>query len=333
MSCFPNAMIQGTKSVNISFSFVFLQLNAVSERLRKCCLTTETYNNGFDFSDILEICNKFETVIIRGSRSSVGTSNLIYNNLTFELTIFKSAARLYFYNVQLSNIYDLGSLRQTVNSLVAYNSNIEKFSDALLCDKIHKTHNDCKEHIWYKLNSIDFSWNELKRIDKSILLAPDLQSLTLDGNHIKTIVNTEFLPNLTHLCICANVVSVYECLAQKLPRVSHLNLSQNKITTLFPFAKLTTLKELILASNWISDSEEIRHISKLPDLEYLVLTGNPVSTIIDYRIKVFEYFDIRARYLCLDNERPSEKELDTAAVLRALSVVREGKSSVRIEDV
>lgn len=302
---------------------------AISERLHKCCFRRESCCNEFDFSYILEFCYKLKTVVVRGSRSNVGTSNLVYNNLTFELSFFKSAVNVYLYNVCLSNINSIGTFRQTVISLVVYNSNIERFSDALLCDKIHKAYDEnFEEHVWQKLTTIDFSWNELKCIDRSIALSPNLRSLTLDGNQITNIENVERLSNLRHVCICANNLSDDECLATNLKNVSHLNLSQNKITSLLSFAKLVTLRELNLASNWICDLKEIEFISHLQDLEYLVLTGNPVSTIIDYRIKVFEYFNNRAKNLCLDNERASQKELDTAAVLRALSTAREGKVSI-----
>jgi Leucine-rich repeat (LRR) protein len=184
------------------------------------------------------------------------------------------------------------------------------------------------EDAWPSLTKIDFSWNELTRIDQSIVLTPNLQSLTLDGNQIKKIENTEMLPNLTHLCASANNIVINECLSVKLMNIVQLNLSQNKITKLTPFAMLTKLKDLNLGSNLICESSEFKYVSALPALKYLVLTGNPVSTIIDYRIKVFELFGERAKQLCLDNERPSQKELDTAAVLRALSVVREGKTPI-----
>lgn len=262
---------------------------------------------------------------MRGGRSKVGSSNIIYNNLPFEFSTFKSVSKLYFYNIQLCNIGDFGSLRQTLQSMVVYNSNIQQLTDILLCDRVHKTCENSEDK-WNKLVKIDFSWNELRRLDVGISLVPNLISLTLDGNQIGKIENTECLPNLTYLCMSANNLIVEECLHSKLKNVIQLNLSQNKITKLSPFAKLTNLKELNLGSNWISESNEIKYISSLPQLEYLVLTGNPVSTIIDYRIKVFEYFGDRAKDLCLDNERPSQKELDTAAVLRALTVVREGKT-------
>lgn len=302
--------------------FVLFQLHAISERLQKCCFPSEV---GHDFSHILDFCGRLKTVFIRGGRSNIGTSNLIYNNLPFGLNIFKSLQNLYCYNVQLCNISDFGSLRHTLTKLIVYNSNIKQFSDVLLCDKIHKTCENA-EDAWPNLTNIDFSWNELTRLDKGIALTPNLQSITLDGNLIKQIENTESLPNLTYLCMSANNVVIEECLSAKLKNIVHLNLSQNKITKLSPFARLSKLKDLNLGSNSIYESDEIKYVSTLPALEYLVLTGNPVSTIIDYRIKVFEYFGDRAEQLCLDNERPSQKELDTAAVLRALSTARLGKT-------
>lgn len=300
-------------------------MHAITERLGKCCFPTD--DNRFDFGHILDFCLRLKTVIVRGGRSKIGSSNLMYHSLLFDMTSFKSADCLYFYNVQLSSIYDFGPLRQTVNTLVINNCGVKKLTDALLCDRVHKTTEDAEDS-WKNLTKIDFSWNELRRIDEGIRLAPNVTSLTFDGNQIRTIENTELLPNLTSLSISANNICVEECLYPKLKNIVHLNLSQNKMEKLSPFARLDSLKELDLGSNLISEPDEIKYVSHLPALEYLVLTGNRVSTIIDYRVKVFEYFGDRASELCLDNERASQKELDRAAILRALSVVREGKTPI-----
>lgn len=243
--------------------------------------------------------------------------------------MFKSVSELHFYNIHLPNICDFGSIRLTAGCFIINNSNVKQLTDALLCDKVHKT-TESSDDVWNKLVKIDFSWNELNCIDDGILLAPNLQNLTLDGNQIRKIENIEKLPKLTYLCMSANNIVVEECLHSQLKNVVFLNLSQNKITKLSPFAKLVNLKTLDLASNSVTEASEIRYVSCLPKLEYLVLTGNPLSTIIDYRVKVFEAFGNTAHCLCLDNERPSQKELDTAAVLRALTVVREGKTPITI---
>lgn len=81
-----------------------------------------------------------------------------------------------------------------------------------------------------------------------------------------------------------------------------------------------------MSCNVITDVEEVQHICKLPCLENLWLTANPVASSIDYRVKVLEQFNARMTEICLDNEKASEKELDTARVLQALRIVKEGKT-------
>ena len=51
-------------------------------------------------------------------------------------------------------------------------------------------------------------------------------------------------------------------------------------------------------------------VSGLPCLESLNLQGNKVTSIVDYRIKVFELFGKRCPEICLDNETPSQQEVD-----------------------
>ena len=66
-------------------------------------------------------------------------------------------------------------------------------------------------------------------------------------------------------------------------------------------------------------------ITALPCLENLKLQGNEVTTVVDYRLKVFESFGKRCSELCLDNENPSQPEVDKVSVLMALRVAREGR--------
>ena len=59
-------------------------------------------------------------------------------------------------------------------------------------------------------------------------------------------------------------------------------------------SKLYSLEVLDLQSNDIAFVLEIHHISSLPCLEHLILTGNPITVVVDYRTKVFELFTERA---------------------------------------
>ena len=76
----------------------------------------------------------------------------------------------------------------------------------------------------------------------------------------------------------------------KLGNVKSLFLSQNRLTTLEGLGKLYGLVALDVRSNRISDLETIRTVAALPCLEELTLTGNPVTTVLDFRTKVLTMF-------------------------------------------
>ena len=72
------------------------------------------------------------------------------------------------------------------------------------------------------------------------------------------------------------------------------------------FSKLYSLEHLNLAHNELSSVSEVGHLSSLPCLESLTLTGNPLTSVIDYRLCVLELF------------------LDRAAEVRAVAKVKHG---------
>lgn len=115
---------------------------------------------------------------------------------------------------------------------------------------------------------------------------PNLRRLTANENHIKKVDNFSCLTQLSHLSLSANRISELSSLGALLGNIVHLDLSQNLISSLAAFSSLSTLQGLDLGSNVVSDVTEVRHIQALDKLDYLVLTGNPVATIVDYRIKV-----------------------------------------------
>ena len=94
--------------------------------------------------------------------------------------------------------------------------------------------------------------------------------------------------------------------------------------------KCYSLQNLNMAGNKIHTLDDVIPVSCLPNLENLNLQGNQVTTVVDYRLKVFESFGKRCSDLCLDNELPSQPEVDKVSVLMALRVAREGRSATSL---
>lgn len=173
---------------------------------------------------------------------------------------------------------------------------------------------------------MNLSTNNITDIDKSIKLLPKLQKLVLNNNKISEINNLSSLPHLSHLNLSENMFTSCQDWHSKIGKIIYINLAQNKISSLSGFSKLYSLENLDVSCNQISDIEEVQNICKLPCLENLRLTANPVASVVDYRVKVIEQFNVRMGDIFLDNEKASEKELDTARVLQALRIVKEGKA-------
>jgi nischarin len=166
----------------------------------------------------------------------------------------------------------------------------------------------------------------MEDIDESFRLMPHIKKLKLSHNKLNKVTGLTHLPQLSELSLSANAFYNIKDLHLCLGNVIHLDMSENHISALGGFSKLYSLERLELASNAVSDVAEARHLSGLPNLEYLTLTGNPVSTTVDYRTRVLERFGNRAADICLDNEKPNQKEMDTIAILQVLRVVREGRT-------
>lgn len=179
---------------------------------------------------------------------------------------------------------------------------------------------------------INFSSNNIQSVDWAIKLVPKLQHLNLSSNKLNELCDISCLHELRVLNLAMNNFSVCENWHAKIGNIVKIDLSQNKVESLRGFSRLYSLESLDLSCNLIQDVEEVQYICKVPCLEYLWLTANPVASSIDYRVKVIEQFNARMTEICLDNEKASEKELDTAGVLQALRVVKEGRKPSFLQD-
>lgn len=249
------------------------------------------------------------------------------NNLPFNLNVFKNIEELTLSELSISKIEMLGPIRKTVKKLKVQNCDIEEICDILICDSIHReVEEGDRTNIWFNLEDLDLSSNNIGNIDRSIALTPKLKHLNLTANKLSNVTSyLTKLPQLVELNLSNNKLKQLSDLHTKFGNIKGLNLSQNRLASLDGLSRLYSVVWLNLASNHIAEVPRIEAISQLPCLEELILTGNPVATTIDYRIKVLELFGKRAFEICLDNERTTQKEMDKVAVLQALKSAREGR--------
>ena len=230
---------------------------------------------------------------------------------------------------QVSNIGHLGAVRRTTKSLIVNKSEMSKMADIFMCGAIYKeTVEGSDPHTWPFLTDVDVSHNEITKIDDSVALAPNIERLDLSSNKLSSVDNLTNLPHLVSLNLTNNSFTELGEMHTKLGNVVDLDLSQNNLKSLKGLEKLYSLASLNVSTNNILEIAEVSHISRLPCLETLIITGNPVATVLDYRTKVLELFAQRASEICLDNEKPTQRELDTVAVLQAIRASREGRLPV-----
>lgn len=295
-----NFFINGD-SVPETFSFSVLELFCISERLTLPCPPAEYCEMKYDFSHVLDFCSKLNSLFITPFKSiekdetnghfkghlneiskanlPIGTSTIIAGKLKFELSAFKELKALTIYEICTENIYNLGAIRKTLETLRVHKTSINQLNKILLCDDVHRDQLEetIEEKQWKKLKEANFRNNKITSIDESVKLLPNIVNLCLDQNNLTNISNLIELSFLSSLSLCENLISVCTDWHLELGNLISLNLSQNQIKSLSGFKKLFSLVNLDVSCNLIDAIDEVDHISKLPCLENLRLTGNPIA--------------------------------------------------------
>ncbi|XP_045615784.2 nischarin [Procambarus clarkii] len=307
-------------------NFTPLQLHAISYRLKNPLPTNVASEQETDFSHVVDFVSQVRHLVIEGSNYCLRTSNIIQNNLPYTLNTFKNVERLTLKNASVSQIGHLGAVRRTTKYLQVKYSGMVQMSDVLLCDAVYKESVDGTDpYRWLLLQDVDVSCNQITHIDESVALTPNVEKLNLSSNKLSSVECLTKLPHLVSLNLSNNLFTTLQDMHTKLGNVVDLDLSQNNLSSLKGLSKLYSLSSLNVSTNNICEISEVSHISRLPCLETLIITGNPVATVVDYRTKVLELFGQRVSEICLDNERPTQKELEFVAVLQAIRASREGR--------
>ncbi|XP_070558120.1 nischarin-like isoform X2 [Ptychodera flava] len=309
-----------------------MQLYAITERLKLAIPTCESGDRRLDLGHVMDFIAMLKYLKITGFEKSLGTSSRTVNELPYDMSIFKALVQVQIDNCNCRLISGLDSLKRTLATLNVHQSTTT-IRDLLL-PSAHQWETGTSEFTaivptWSVLTTADFSHNTIESIDESVKLMPKVEYLDLSHNLISSVEHLQHLSSLTHVDLSHNRIQSVQSINTKLGNIKSLNLSANQLDSLLGLAKLYSLSELDVSHNKITDVVEIKHLCGLPCLERLILLGNPVTIVTDYRTKILEIFGDRASEVTLDKQATSQKELDTVAVLQAIHKAKEAKEKQR----
>ncbi|XP_068107996.1 nischarin isoform X2 [Hyperolius riggenbachi] len=319
-----------------------LQLYAITQLLRHGKPTCINGDAKTDLGHILDFTCRLRYLKISGTKGCVGTSNIQEHLLPYDLSVFKSLCQVEIRHSDAKLIKGFTSCKKTLETMTVQSS-ASAMKDILVPEALEFDHweaegttSDCPITAvipkWSALTTVDMSHNQISCIDDSVKIAPQIEFLALSHNSISAIENLQYLYNLIHLDLSYNKLSGLEGVHSKIGNIKTLNLAGNLLESLKGLHKLYSLVNLDLSNNKIAQVEEVRNIGRLPCLETVILTDNPVTIIPDYRTKVLAQFGDRAAEICLDNTPTTEKELDTVEVLKAIQKAKEAKIKLSTAD-
>lgn len=129
-------------------------------------------------------------------------------------------------------------------------------------------------------------WLESNAIDRLSDLEhqSELRCLFVHNNLIKRIENLEHCPRLDTLNVSHNYITTIEnCGVTVLPELHTLNITHNRLRTHEQLQRLVDCKVLSvldMSHNRIDDLLIVSVLAQMPELRVLVLTGNPVVSLI-----------------------------------------------------
>ncbi|NP_001091209.1 nischarin S homeolog [Xenopus laevis] len=319
-----------------------LQLYAVTQLLRHAkptCITGDARN---DLGHIMDFACRLKYLKISGTNGPIGTSNIHEQSLPCDLSIFKSLRQI---EISHCNAKLFSGLTCCKNTLATMSI---KFSAPTMQDILVPEAYEFEQWEpeggasespitavvpkWRKLTTLDLSHNHISSIDDSVKLIPEIEYLDFSHNDISAIDNLQHLYNLIHLDLSYNKLADLNGIHTKVGNIKTLSLAGNVLESLCGLNKLYSLVNLDLSHNRIEQLEEIKNIGSLPCLENVLLAGNPLTVIPDYRTKVLALFGDRASEVCLDSTTTTEKELDTVEVLKAIQKSKDARNKLATGD-
>ncbi|XP_063981535.1 serine/threonine-protein kinase 11-interacting protein isoform X2 [Diachasmimorpha longicaudata] len=146
--------------------------------------------------------------------------------------------------------------------------------------------------VWASLNRLSLPYNGLGRLDKSLELAPWLQTLDLSHNFISTAVEIDCVPSLKHVNFGYNKLEMVPSFNRGTYRtLQTLVLKNNYIDSLNGLQGLDCLAELDLSFNCLVNHSVLWPLKTMTALLWVTLEGNPLSYHIHHRTLTIKHLN------------------------------------------
>ncbi|GMS95737.1 hypothetical protein PENTCL1PPCAC_17912 [Pristionchus entomophagus] len=304
--------IDGSRRIPKYFEFTPIEMHAIGERMR---LAEPTLQGRADLGVLMEFINSLHSLRIRGGKGFVGTSSIVSNSLSIDVSYCKNLLALWVMDGDANRINGQFQLREHLRTLVIHYS-MERCKDVL----------GEMEEEWTTLEEIDFSFNRVVELDHSLSRLPRVHSFTMTHNHLSDIGRYLLdLPSLTYLDLSNNQIEELDKWNEKLGNIRVLLLAGNRITNLAGLSKLYSIEFLDVSHNGLTKPEDVTPIGILPCLTELKVEGNRLTERADYRTIVLEAFGSRHDEVLLDGREVDGREKSTIGVRLALNRARKEK--------
>merc|ERR1711998_813576 len=161
-----------------------------------------------------------------------------------------------------------GKMTSCRDAIKAFESNMDRNKEGVKSDEVK----------YVKLYGM---YPPITKIDPAALSTlKACEQLGLSSNNIDKIGNLAGMENLKILSLGRNMIKKLDNLDGLGNKLEQLWISYNKISSLSGIEKLKKLKVLYMGNNTISDVKELQKLTELPELEELVLYGNPIHSSV-----------------------------------------------------
>jgi Leucine-rich repeat (LRR) protein len=211
--------------------------------------------------------------------------------------IYSHRQRLNILSIKNSGITDLAKVLAPLQR-----KELRKYSPMIFND-IHVS--APAEFVWSKLVVLKLSNCGICKLDESLHFFPLLQYLDLSHNSISFIIHLQDCISLKYLNLSHNRIRVLSNLERVIGSVTRLDVSHNEIESLDGIGKIYSLERISVANNYVSDYQELTHLSRLPNLEAIDLSENPLTEHPKYRLKVYTQLILEGTILQSNRKFPT----------------------------